>query len=204
MVAAHVQGLDPGDCPMFAPTASFMRLMRRFRRSRKAAAAVEFALVAPAFFALLFAILETALMFFASQVLENITQQSARMVLTGQAQNAGWKQPDYLTYVCNQIPALFTCANISVDVQNYSSFETITFSTPLDGTGKLDASKLQYSPGGPSCTVVVTVRYPWQLYVTRLGFNLSNYPNNQRLLTASAVFKNEPFPGNSNAPAACP
>jgi Flp pilus assembly protein TadG len=192
---------------MSAPATSsalFMRLLRRFRRNRKAAAAVEFALVAPVFLALLFAILETALMFFASQVLESVTQQSARMILTGQAQNSGWIQSNFQTYVCNQIPALFSCANMSVNVQNYSSFETITFSTPLDNSGNLDTSKMQYSPGGPGCKVVVTVRYPWQLYVTRLGFNLSNYPNNQRLLAASAVFKNEPFPGNSNAPPACP
>ena len=50
---------------------------RRFRRNRRGSAAVEFALVAPVFFALLFAIIETALMFFASQVLETVTQESA-------------------------------------------------------------------------------------------------------------------------------
>jgi len=41
--------------------------LRRFRGSRRGSAAVEFALVAPVFFALLFAIIETAIMFFASQ-----------------------------------------------------------------------------------------------------------------------------------------
>ena len=49
---------------------SFSQLLRRFRRNRGGSAVVEFALVAPMFFALLFAIIETALMFFASQVLE--------------------------------------------------------------------------------------------------------------------------------------
>jgi Flp pilus assembly protein TadG len=185
-------------------SASIMRLLRRFRRNRKAAAAVEFALVAPVFLALLFAILETALMFLASQVLESVTQQSARMILTGQAQNSGWAQSNFQTYLCNQIPALFSCANMSVTVQSYPAFSSITFGTPVDNSGNLDSSKMQYSPGGPGCKVIVTVFYPWQLYVTRLGFNLANYPNNKRLLTATAVFKNEPFPGNSNAPAACP
>ena len=54
--------------------ASLRSLLRRFRRNRRASAALEFALVAPIFFALLFAIIETALMFFAGQVLETITQ----------------------------------------------------------------------------------------------------------------------------------
>ncbi len=186
-------------------SASFMRLLRRFRRNRKAAAALEFALVAPVFLALLFAILETALMFFASQVLESITQQSARMILTGQAQNSNFKAADFQTYVCQQIPALFSCANMSVDVRSYPSFSSITFNSQIDpNTGNFISNNLQYSPGGPGCTVVVQVFYPWQLFVTRLGYNIANMANSQRLLIATAAFKNEPFPGNALAPPACP
>ena len=46
------------------------RLARRFARAQDGAAAVEFALVAAPFLALIFAILETALVFFAGQTLE--------------------------------------------------------------------------------------------------------------------------------------
>ena len=109
--------------------------MRRFRRNRNASAALEFALVAPIFFALLFAILETALMFFASQVLETITQDSARMILTGQAQQGSFTQAQFKTYVCNQIPALFSCGNISVSVDSFSSFGTVPPSSPIDASG---------------------------------------------------------------------
>jgi Flp pilus assembly protein TadG len=49
-----------------APTASARNLLRRFGRNRKGSAAVEFALVAPVFIGLLFAIVETAIMFFGS------------------------------------------------------------------------------------------------------------------------------------------
>ena len=51
--------------------------------------------MAPVFIALLFAILETALMFFASQVLETVTQDSAREA--GVAENyrlEGERQPE--------------------------------------------------------------------------------------------------------------
>src|SRR5215470_4646164 len=97
-----------------APTVSFRKLLRRFGRNGRGSAAVEFALVAPMFFALLFAILETALMFFATQVLETITQNSARAVVTGQAQSdqvsacqvSGASAPctadSFKTYVCSQ------------------------------------------------------------------------------------------------------
>ena len=75
---------------MPSPVASrfaFRTALRRFRGNRGGSAAVEFALIAPIFFGLLFAIIETALVFFSSQVLESITQNSARVVLTGQAQS---------------------------------------------------------------------------------------------------------------------
>jgi hypothetical protein len=49
-----------------ASTASIRHVWRRFRCNGRGSAAVEFALAAPVFFALLFAIIETAIMFFAS------------------------------------------------------------------------------------------------------------------------------------------
>src|SRR6266576_5502272 len=96
---------------------SFRNLLNRFRRNRGGSTVVEFALVAPIFFALLFAIIETALMFFASQVLETVTQDSARMIVTGQAQTSSYTQTQFKTYVCGQIPALFNCGSLYVDVE---------------------------------------------------------------------------------------
>jgi Flp pilus assembly protein TadG len=178
--------------PPAAPPASFRALLRRFRRNGRASAAVEFALVAPLFFALLFAIIETALMFFASQVLETITQNSARMIFTSQAQTQGFTATQFKTYVCGQIPALFNCSNVYVDVESYSSFSSITLSTQIDSNGNFINNNMQYSPGGPGSIVVVRVFYPWQLFVTGLGFNMSNLTGNQRLLVATAAFQNEP------------
>lgn len=66
----------------------FMAPTRRFARAEDAAAAVEFALVA-APLALIFAILETALVFFAGQTPEAAASNSARLIMTGQAQMAG-------------------------------------------------------------------------------------------------------------------
>src|SRR6266571_791374 len=115
-------------------TAALRSVLRRFRRNRRGSAAVEFALVAPVFFALLFAIIETALVFFASQVLETVTQNSARMIMTGQAQTAAYTQAQFATYVCNQVPALFTCGNISIDVQSYPAFSSVAINSQIDGT----------------------------------------------------------------------
>ena len=191
--------------PSLAATQSSARnILRRFRRSRAGSAAVEFALVAPVFFALLFAIIEVAIMFFASQVLETITQDSARALMTGQAQTGAvatcavsgvaspCTQASFQQYACSQIPALFTCANLYVDVESYSSFTNVTINNQIVG-GAFQSANMQYSPGGPGDTVVVRMFYQWPLFVTGLGFNISNLSGNKRLLVATAAFQNEPY-----------
>jgi Flp pilus assembly protein TadG len=186
-------------------TASVRNALRRFRRNRRGSAAVEFALVAPVFFALLFAILETALMFFASQVLETMTQDAARTVLTGQAQSGGVAackvsgQPapcalgTFTTYVCSQIPALFSCGNLYVDVESYpSGFASVVINSQIDSSNNF-VNNMQYTPGGPGDIVVVRVFYQWPLFVTGLGYNISNLAGSKRLLVATAAFRNEPY-----------
>src|SRR3984885_2395772 len=178
--------------PSAVSTASVRSVFRRFRGNRRGSAAVEFAPVAPVFFALLFAIIETAMMFFASQVLETITQDSARMILTGQAQTAAYTQAQFQTFVCSQIPALFTCSNLSIDVESYSSFSSVTINSQIDGS-KNFINNMQYNPGGPGDIVVVRLFYQWPLFVTGLGYNISNLSGSQRLLSATAAFRNEPY-----------
>ena len=182
-----------------APSIPSGNLLRRFRRNRSASAAVEFALVAPVFFALLFAIIETAIMFFASQVLETITQDSARVLMTGQAQTgqvgtcadpvtgapAPCTQATFKNYVCSQIPALFSCngANgIFVDVESYPPFTNVVINNQIDASGNF-INNMQYNPGGACAIVVVRLFYQWPLFVTGLGYNIANMSGNKRLLS---------------------
>jgi Flp pilus assembly protein TadG len=184
-------------------------VLRRFGRSRRGSAAVEFALVAPVFFALLFAIIETAIMFFASQVLETAAQNSARLIETGQAQTgqvplcqppgqatpAPCTQETFKKYVCSQIPVLFSCDGVYVDVESYPTdpgFTNVVINSQID-TNRKFINNMQYSPGGAGAIVVVRLFYQWPLFVTGLGYNISNLAGSQRLLTATAAFKNEPY-----------
>jgi Flp pilus assembly protein TadG len=178
-----------------ASTASLRNRLRRFRRSRRGSAAVEFALVAPVFFALLFAIIETAIVFFAGQVLETIAANSARLIMTGQVQSASMDQGTFKTKVCDQIPALFTCGNIYVDVQSYPSFANVTMNSQIDASNNF-VPPTNYSPGGSGDIVVVRLFYQWPLFVTGFGYNISNLSGSMRLLIATAAFKNEPYAGS--------
>lgn len=172
------------------------RLARRFVRRQDGAAAVEFALVALPFLALTFAIIETALVFFAGQTLEAAAADSGRLIMTGQAQSGGFDKQAFKDAVCARVYGLFDCKNgIYVDVKTYSDYSssaTAINTSPID-SGKFDPTKVNYNYGGPGDIVVVTLYYEWPIYVTLLGNNLDNLNGGHRLLVATSVFRNEPY-----------
>jgi Flp pilus assembly protein TadG len=168
-------------------------LARRFIRQQNGAAAVEFALVAAPFLALVFAIMETAIVFFAGQALETAAADGARLIMTGQAQTAGFNQGQFKTAVCGKIYGLFNCnAGLFIDVKSYTSFSSANVSKPITN-GNFDTSNFGYSPGGPGEIVVVRLMYQWPVYVSLLGLNLGDVSGGKRLLMATYAFRNEPY-----------
>src|SRR5262249_9230994 len=167
--------------------------VRRFARREDGSVAVEFGMVAAPFFALLFAIIETAIVFFAGQALETAVADSARLVMTGQAQNAGFDAAAFKNAVCAKIYGLFNCQNgVFVDVNTFTSFSNVTMPNPVDGQGNFQ-NNFNYNPGGPGDIVVVRLFYQYPVYVSLLGFNLSNVNGGKRLLAATAAFRTEPY-----------
>lgn len=168
------------------------RLTRRFVRQEEGAAAVEFALVALPFLALIFAILETAVVFFAGQTLESATADSARLIMTGQAQLAGFDESKFKQEVCNRVAGMFDCdGKLYINVKKYTNFSSISTASPIKDD-KLDTSAMGYEPGDPGDIVVVSLYYEWPIWVSLLGNDLANV-GSSRLLVATSVFRNEPY-----------
>ena len=166
--------------------------VRRLVRQQDGAVAVEFGLVAAPFLALVFAIMETAIIFFAGQALETAVADSARLIMTGQAQNASYSASTFKNAVCAKIFGLFDCQNgVYVDVQKFSSFANVTNNSPVSNGTFTPPNN--YTPGGPGDIVMVRLFYQWPVYVSLLGFNLSNLNGGKRLLAATAAFRNEPY-----------
>jgi len=182
-------------------------MRRRFIRSRQrrgansGSVAIEFALIAPVFFLLLFAMLETALALFASMTLENGMKVVSRLIRTGQVQAQNMTQQQFRTALCNQIDFVLSCdpARLFVDVRAFGNFANSTFQPPIDANGNLNPNLNSYQVGGSSqnsgqnSIILVRVFYTWPLYTPLLGQFYANMQNNTRLLSASAAFRNEPF-----------
>ncbi|SFH93112.1 TadE/TadG family type IV pilus assembly protein [Bradyrhizobium sp. cf659] len=165
-----------------------------FARDSRGATAVEFALVAAPFLALIIALIQTFLVFFAQQLLESVVRQSARLVMTGQVQSAQMTQAVFKQKVCDQVVILFTCSGLMVDMQVATSWSAANTGIPtltFDGTGAV-TNTWQYDPGNSGDIVVLRVMYQWPVFLGPLGFNLSNLSNGNRLIMSSAAFQNEP------------
>lgn len=175
------------------------RLLSRFVKNRDGATAIEFGIVALPFFALLFAIIETALIFWSTQVLETAVADASRKIYTGQFQSTidNTMTPQEITDkfrddVCERVVALFNCRDlVKVDIRLHS-FPGANLPLPVTD-GNFDASNFNYEPSGPSDIVVVRAAMAYPVVVSLMNPALTNLNGGKRLIMASAAFRNEPF-----------
>jgi Flp pilus assembly protein TadG len=168
-------------------------LPRRIRRDERGSSAVEFAIIALPFFALIGAIMETALVFLASQILESAVNDAARLIRTGQAQQSGTTAAGFKTAICNRLYTLIDCAGVYVDVRTVTSFTTVTTTKPIDADGNF-VPTTNYDAGKATQIVVVKAYYEFPLVFSGFGLDLSDLANGKRLIGAVTAFRNEPFP----------
>jgi Flp pilus assembly protein TadG len=171
------------------------RTVIRFCVAQRGTTAVEFALVAPAFFALLIAIFEVTLFLFAQQTLQNAAVSAGRMIMTGQVQNAGTTQSVFASDVCPMVSAVFTCANLMINVQNYSDFSSANTSEPTltyNGNGTV-SNTWAYDPGAPGQVMVVQLIYQWPIVGGPFGYVLSSLGNGTTEMMGVTAFRVEPY-----------
>jgi len=145
--------------------------------------------------ALILAALQTAIIFFFDQALQSATQKAGRQLMTGSAQSANLTQSQFKAAVCANLPSLFQCPKLMVDVQSSPSFpSTNTSALTLTYNAQNQVTNaFSYAPGGPGDIVIMRVMYSWPVVGGPLGLNLANQPDGSHLMLATAVFKNEPY-----------
>ena len=87
---------------------------------------------------------------------------------------------------------MLNCADVYVDVQSYPAFSNVSITSQIDANSNF-ISNMIYNPGGSGNIVVMRLFYQWPLFVTGLGYDISNLAGHKRLLVAAVAFRNEPF-----------
>ena len=163
------------------------------RRRASGNAAIEFALIAPVFFLLLMAIVETGMVFFAGATLENGVETAARMIRTGQA--TALTQSQFRQTICNNINTFMACdaSTLYIDVRAFSGFGGSSYPTALDANGNLNPNLNSYQTGTACQVVLVRAFYTWSLFTPGFAQYFANMGGTVRLITSSVAFRNEPY-----------
>jgi Flp pilus assembly protein TadG len=172
------------------------RALSRFRFAHDGATAVEFALIAPPFLALIVAIFQMTLYLFAQQALQTAAVSAGRLILTGQVQNAALTQSQFKTNdVCPLLAAMFTCSNVYVNVQSYNDFSSASTASPtltFNGSGAVD-NTWSYSLGSPGQVMVLQLIYEWPIISGPLGSVVPSLGNGYTEMMAVTAFRVEPY-----------
>jgi hypothetical protein len=174
-----------------------LQAARRLAEGEDGVAAIEFAFIVAPFLALVFAIIETSLIFFATQTLEKATADAARLIMTGQQQKVvapGDPVVEFKKRLCYDPPPGSPDAKVVLPMIDCSKLTVQVLSA--DSVGYSSGSTTKSGLGGPGCIMTVQVTYQWPVWVSlyNLSYTLAGGKwDGKHPMKATAVFRNEPY-----------
>ena len=169
-------------------------VLRRVWRDTKGSAALEFAMIAPWFFMVLFSMFEVGITYSADAMLQSAVTNAARQIRTGEVELAGENSnPDaFRARVCNGLTVLVACdANLKIEVRPFSSAANSSCTNPRQSDGNFRPA-FGYNPGTAGDFVLVCAYYKWDTFTPGLGKAMSATTGGF-ILQASAAVRNEPY-----------
>jgi Flp pilus assembly pilin Flp len=190
--------------------------LKSFGRNTSGTTAIEFALLGIPFAALLFGIIELAMVFFIGSTSEHAMAEVAREIRTGEFQTSGGTRDSLHTAICAQMHGIGNCDNLRVDVisANTGKFTDLNVPPPLPSPPPCTGTPSQiktcegtppavpgntYDTTGGGDVVIVRVQYFHPLAVPSALTGLANARGNVRVITSTTAFRNEPFGGTAFA-----
>ena len=179
---------------------------RSFTADAAGAAAVEFALVAIPFLALIGAIVQVAFVIWAGQNFDRTVQNAVRTLFTGQFQtaNSGTSNAAILLQRLNQTMCgtgttrqitLFDCSSVKIDVALADSFKAGSSAPVMDPISRNWNSNFgtNYACAKPGAIVVVTAAVKVPVFFSLFNLAQKNFADGAHLLQSTAVFRTEPY-----------
>ena len=169
-----------------------MNRFKAFLRNDDGVAAVEFALLIFPFLIFLFCILDMALMFFVDSALDSALHMAARDVRVGIAHSGNWDLDRFRGAVCDNMALSFGCEDeLLITTTTMPDFSSMAFTSAVSG-GVLSV-KESFSPGSSGDYVMIQAFLPWSSLLAKIGANVNTLDDGSYVLSAAAVFRNEPF-----------
>ncbi len=171
---------------------------KRFNESDDGSIAIEFGMIAPFFFLMIFVFIETAGMMFQEYALQAGVHEAGRLVRTGQAQNNGMNIGGFVARICGVAKVIPDCqSKVRVYVNAKTTFTQMAADVPAFGAVGADKDgvdkNVTFACGAPQQVVAVIVTYDHQYVLPFMKFFSNTQSANYRRLTATSMFRNEPF-----------
>lgn len=165
--------------------------MRRWAGENSGATAVEFSLLAIPLVFIVLGIIELSLMFAANAMLQGAVYDAARLIRTGQVQQAADPETLFQTALCDHASMFLDCAEIEYDVSTLGTFDEAGGTPVFDENGNMEDPG--FDVGGAREIVLIHVTYLYPLMTPMIGNFLANYPDNRRLLSSTVALETEPY-----------
>lgn len=168
--------------------------LRRWWQGDEAATAVEFAIVGVPFVFILVGLVEVSLMFAANSLLQDATGDAARLIRTGQVQQATGDPEDmFRDQLCVAASVFLDCSRIQYEVITFDGgFADAQENKPqFDDDGNLLSQG--FDPGGVSDVVLIRTVYYYPLMTPFLGPLLADGPNQTKFMMTTMVLQTEPY-----------
>ena len=174
------------------------RALRRFGGDRRGATMIEFALLAFPFTLLVFAILESCISFAAEEYLQNVTDDVARQLRTGQLKSSTLTEAQLKSLICDRLEVFVAdgCPGLSIDLRNFDTFDKIAalkHTITSGGDIAIDGGSFKFDPGPSQSKNILRVYYRWPVITDIMRSRMASLKDGKALHFAVATWQNEPF-----------
>lgn len=181
---------------------------KRLLENKEGSALIEFALLMPVFFFLIFGIIEIFTLMLAEGLMESATRQASRSGLTGYVPDSTTRDEYILQQIRDEV-FFVDPEQIKLETLIYSNFGDINQAEPYtdengdgsydvgepytdsNGNGQWDFDMGVAGIGNGGDIVVYRISYDWEFMTPFIGELL--FEDGEYKITTSAVVRNEPF-----------
>lgn len=174
-------------------------MLRRFRRDRKGATAVEFGLLAMPFFFILFLIVEMAMVFWTRQILQESVSQAARTILTGQSRSlytgtVAVQTAAFRKAICARMTTSSTCeSRLFIDVQPVAAGFPAAQAASMISDRTINADSFMMRPVAEKEVAIIRVAYTMPVFSPGFFGQLARLNTGENVVQAVVAFKAEPY-----------
>lgn len=169
------------------------KYLKKWGKKTDGTTAIEFSLLAIPYLMLTLGIIELAIMYTSASLLEGATNSAARMIRTGQIQQADSGDPEtmFRDELCDYANALIACGDVEVEVLQMDSFSDFGDMAPVyDGDGNMVSQG--FDAGGANDRVLIRVAYRYEMMTPFIGPVLGG-ADSSWLFMSTVVLQTEPY-----------